>query len=178
MSNTTLVMPVVPQSAKFDLSQNQFSGMKRFAARLLARNFLTFGDLNKNEKISLSIKRKVDLHLTYLGLIPGTNLRYYRIARQYSSVGGETHEDVSITFLDSKIGWLPMIYKQAPINYREIVRWFVEGELVMDVGKIRQIDGMVNQWANIFTRLYKRRKNACGGGAQQPRKVKVIIKYL
>jgi len=126
--------------------------MKRFVARLLARNFKTLGDLNKNVRVSLSLKRKVDLHLTYLGLISGTNFRYYRIARQFSSVGGETHEDVSITFLDSKIGWLPMIYKQAPINYREIVRWFVEGELVMDVGKIRRIDALVNQWASILTR--------------------------
>ncbi|MHA1675103.1 MAG: hypothetical protein ACTSYI_15915 [Promethearchaeota archaeon] len=152
MSNTTLVMPVVPQVAKFDQVQKRFTGMKRFVARLLARNFKTFGDLNKNVRVILNLKRKTDLHLTYLGLIPGTNFRYYRIARQYSSVGGETHEDVSITFLDSKIGWLPMIYKQAPINYREIVRWFDEGEFVMDIGKIRQIDGMVNQWANIFTR--------------------------
>ncbi|MHA1521407.1 MAG: hypothetical protein ACTSRK_14580 [Promethearchaeota archaeon] len=152
MSNTTLVMPVVPQVAKFDQVQKRFTGMKRFVARLLARNFKTLGDLNKNVRVSLSLKRKVDLHLTYLGLISGTNFRYYRIARQFSSVGGETHEDVSITFLDSKIGWLPMIYKQAPINYREIVRWFVEGELVMDVGKIRRIDALVNQWASILTR--------------------------
>ncbi|MHA1673721.1 MAG: hypothetical protein ACTSYI_08830 [Promethearchaeota archaeon] len=152
MSNTTLVMPVVPQVTRFDQVQKHLSGMKRFVARLLARNFKTLADLNKNDMVSLSIKRKVDLHLTYLGLIPGTNLRYYCIARQYSSVGGETHEDLSITFLDSKIGWLPMIYKQAPINYREIVRWFVEGELVMDVGKIRRIDALVNQWASILTR--------------------------
>ncbi|MHA1522407.1 MAG: hypothetical protein ACTSRK_19740 [Promethearchaeota archaeon] len=80
MSNTTLVMPVVPQRVKFDLSQNQFSGMKRFAARFLARNFLTFGDLEADVKVILSLKRKIDLHLTYLGLIPGTNLRYYRIS--------------------------------------------------------------------------------------------------
>ncbi|MHA1675247.1 MAG: hypothetical protein ACTSYI_16675 [Promethearchaeota archaeon] len=152
MSNTTLVMPVVPQSARLDQFQNRFSGMKRFVARLLARNFKTLADLNKNEMVSLCLKRKIDLHVTYMGLIPGTNLRYYRIARQYSSIGGETHEDVAITFLDSEIGWLPMIYTQAPINYREIVRWFVEGELVMDVGKIRRIDALSNQWAGIFTR--------------------------
>ncbi|MHA1619078.1 MAG: hypothetical protein ACTSVZ_07325 [Promethearchaeota archaeon] len=152
MSNTTLVMPVVPQSARLDQFQHRFSGMKLLVARLLTRNFLSFGDLKPHEKVSLSLKRKIDLHVTYMGLIPGTALRYYRIARQYSSVGGETHEDVSITFLDSEIGWLPMIYKQAPINYHEIVRWFVEGELVMDVTKIRRIDALSNQWAGIFTR--------------------------
>ncbi|MHA1519109.1 MAG: hypothetical protein ACTSRK_02895 [Promethearchaeota archaeon] len=68
MSEITLVMPVVPQSAKFDQVQKDISGMKRFVARLLARNFMTFGDLNRNERVSLSLKRKIDLHVTYLGL--------------------------------------------------------------------------------------------------------------
>ncbi len=117
MSNTTLVM-------------------KRFVARLLARNFMTFVDLNQNVKVSLSIKRKVDLHLTYLGIIPETSIRHYRIARQLGSAGGQTREDISMTFMDTCDGWLPMIYNQAPINFREIVRWFDDGALVMNVDKI------------------------------------------
>ncbi len=145
-------MPVVPQSAKFDQLQKQFSGMKRFVARLLARNFKDFSDLKKNEKASLSIKRRIDLHVTYLGLIPETSFRHYRITRQLGSVDGKTHEDISMTFFGTRDGWLPMIYHQAPIHFREIVRWFEGGELVMDVEKFRRIDSLANQWARILTR--------------------------
>ena len=152
MSEITLAIPLLPLSAPFDLSQKHLTGMKRFVARLLARHFMTFGDLNQNEMVSLSLKRKIDLHVTYLGIIPKTSFRHYRITRQFTSVSGETHEDISMTFFDTPNGWLPMIYHQAPIHFREIVRWFEGGELVMNVDKMRRIDILTSQWANILTR--------------------------
>ena len=90
MSEITLVMPVPPSrhiagkfNAKFDLSQYLISGtkgmrdmkgMKRFVARLLARNFMTLGDLLPDVKHRLFLKRNGELPLTYLGVIPETSL--------------------------------------------------------------------------------------------------------
>ncbi len=45
-----------------------------------------------------------------------------------------------------------MIYNHDPVSFREIVRWFEDGELGMNVDKIRRIDNLVNQWASILTR--------------------------